>query len=108
LTPTIAVLTNIDADHLDHFTGGIDEIKECFTRFANRVPFYGTIVLCLDDDNVQGIIPNIVRRTISYGLAAQQTCPRGGYAEHRLLSEFRWWFGENRRCEVERTGLHNV
>jgi UDP-N-acetylmuramate--alanine ligase len=71
LTPTIAVLTNIDADHLDHFTGGIDEIKDCFTRFANRVPFYGTIVLCLDDANVQGIIPNIVRRTISYGLAAQ-------------------------------------
>ena len=71
LTPTIAVLTNIDADHLDHFTGGIDEIKDCFTRFANRVPFYGTIVLCLDDTNVQGIIPKIVRRTISYGLAAQ-------------------------------------
>ncbi|HJQ27093.1 MAG TPA: UDP-N-acetylmuramate--L-alanine ligase [Blastocatellia bacterium] len=71
LTPTIAVLTNIDADHLDHFKGGIEEIKECFVKFANRVPFYGTIVLCLDDQNVQAIIPEVTRRTVSYGLAAQ-------------------------------------
>jgi len=71
LTPTIAVLTNVDADHLDHFKGGIDEIKDCFARFVNRVPFYGTIVLCLDDSNVQAIIPDITRRAISYGLAAQ-------------------------------------
>jgi UDP-N-acetylmuramate--alanine ligase len=71
LTPTIAVLTNIDADHLDHFTEGIEQIKECFVAFANSVPFYGTIVLCLDDQNVQAIIPRLTRRTISYGSAAQ-------------------------------------
>ena len=71
LTPTIAVLTNIDSDHLDHFTGGIDQIKKCFVTFANSVPFYGTIVLCLDDQNVQAIIPELTRRAISYGSAAQ-------------------------------------
>ena len=71
LTPTIAVLTNIDADHLDHFTGGIEQIKQCFVDFVNSVPFYGTIVLCLDDQNVQAIIPQLTRRTISYGSAAQ-------------------------------------
>jgi UDP-N-acetylmuramate--alanine ligase len=71
LTPTIAVLTNIDADHLDHFTGGIEEIKKCFVSFANSVPFYGTIVLCLDDQNVQAIIPQLTRRAISYGSNAQ-------------------------------------
>jgi UDP-N-acetylmuramate--alanine ligase len=71
LTPTIAALTNIDTDHLDHFRGGIEQIKECFVEFANSVPFYGTIVLCLDDQNVQAIIPRITRRTVSYGLAAQ-------------------------------------
>jgi UDP-N-acetylmuramate--alanine ligase len=71
LTPTIAVLTNIDGDHLDHFKGGIEEIKDCFAEFANSVPFYGTIVLCLDDQNVQAIIPEITRRTVSFGLAAQ-------------------------------------
>jgi len=71
LTPTIAVLTNIDADHLDHFTGGIEQIKKCFVTFANSVPFYGTIVLCLDDQNVQAIIPELTRRTISFGSTAQ-------------------------------------
>ena len=71
LTPTIAVLTNIDSDHLDHFTGGIEQIKQCFVAFANSVPFYGTIVLCLDDQNVQAVIPQLTRRTISYGSAAQ-------------------------------------
>src|SRR5215831_5432721 len=71
LTPTIAVLTNVDRDHLDHFSGGIDQIKQCFASFVNRVPFYGTIVLCLDDPNVQAIIPQVTRRAISYGLAAQ-------------------------------------
>ena len=71
LTPTIAVLTNIDADHLDHFTEGIEQIKKCFVTFANSVPFYGTIVLCLDDQNVQAIIPQLTRRTISYGSTAQ-------------------------------------
>ena len=71
LTPTIAVLTNIDADHLDHFTGGIEHIKKCFAAFANSVPFYGTIVLCLDDQNVQAIIPQLTRRTISFGSVVQ-------------------------------------
>jgi UDP-N-acetylmuramate--alanine ligase len=71
LTPTIAVLTNIDADHLDHFTGGIEQIKDCFVSFANSVPFYGTIVLCLDDQNVQAIIPRLTRRTITFGSAVQ-------------------------------------
>jgi UDP-N-acetylmuramate--alanine ligase len=71
LTPTISVLTNVDADHLDHFSGGIEEIKDCFAKFTNSVPFYGTVVLCLDDESVQAIIPRITRRSVSYGLAAQ-------------------------------------
>jgi UDP-N-acetylmuramate--alanine ligase len=111
LTPTIAVLTNIDADHLDHFTGGIGEIKECFTNFANRVPFYGTIVLCLDDENVQGIIPNIVRRTISYGLAAQADVSAWQIQMNTSFgSEFRVRaFGEELgRVTLNVPGLHNV
>jgi len=71
LTPTIAVVTNIDTDHLDHFTGGIEEIKQCFVEFANSVPFYGTIVPCLDDPNVQAIIPKLTRRIVSFGSTAQ-------------------------------------
>jgi UDP-N-acetylmuramate--alanine ligase len=71
LTPTIAVVTNIDSDHLDFFSGGIEQIKECFARFANQVPFYGSVILCLDDPNVQAIIPDLTRRTMTYGLNAQ-------------------------------------
>jgi UDP-N-acetylmuramate--alanine ligase len=70
LSPTIAVVTNIDADHLD-FYSGIDQIRETFVEFINKVPFYGLAVLCLDSDNVAGIIPQVKKRFITYGLSAQ-------------------------------------
>ena len=70
LTPSVAVLTNADAEHLDHFRG-IDDILRCFSEFVNKVPFYGTVVLCLDDGNVQSLIPAIKRRTITYGFVPQ-------------------------------------
>lgn len=70
LSPTIAVVTNIDADHLDYYTD-LDEIKEVFVDFINKVPFYGTAVLCLDDRNVQDIIPRVNKRFITYGLSSQ-------------------------------------
>ncbi|HKJ05315.1 MAG TPA: UDP-N-acetylmuramate--L-alanine ligase [Geopsychrobacteraceae bacterium] len=70
LTPTIAVVTNIDADHLD-FYSGIEEIKEIFINFINKVPFYGRAVLCLDDPQVQEIIPRVKKRYLTYGLSSQ-------------------------------------
>jgi UDP-N-acetylmuramate--alanine ligase len=70
LSPTIAVVTNIDADHLD-FYSGIDQIKETFVEFINKVPFYGLAVLCLDNDNVADIIPLVKKRFVTYGLSAQ-------------------------------------
>ncbi|MFP5261148.1 MAG: UDP-N-acetylmuramate--L-alanine ligase [Blastocatellia bacterium] len=111
LTPTIAVLTNIDADHLDHFKGGIAEIKECFAQFANRVPFYGTIILCLDDQNVQAIIPEITRRTISFGLAAQADVSAWNiHLDTSFGSEFtvRAAGREMGRVRLAVPGLHNV
>ncbi|MBX7222018.1 MAG: UDP-N-acetylmuramate--L-alanine ligase [Blastocatellia bacterium] len=71
LSPTIAVVTNIDREHMDYYQGGLQEICNYFTTFVNRVPFYGSVVICLDDHNVQSIIPNIKRRTITYGMSAQ-------------------------------------
>ncbi len=111
LTPTIGVLTNIDADHLDHFKGGIEEIKECFVKFANSVPFYGAIVLCLDDQNVQAIIPHITRRTISYGLAAQADISAWNIQlDTSFGSEFtvRSFGKEMGRMKLSVPGLHNV
>ena len=71
LSPTIAVVTNIDADHLDFYTGGIEQIKDSFVDFINKVPFYGLAVLCLEDRNIADIIPRINKRFITYGLSSQ-------------------------------------
>lgn len=69
LSPTIAVVTNIDLEHLD-FYHDIDEIRSCFVQFVNKVPFYGSVIICLDDPNIQLIIPQISRRIVTYGLRA--------------------------------------
>jgi UDP-N-acetylmuramate--alanine ligase len=70
LSPTIAVVTNIDADHLDYYSG-IEEIKDTFVDFINKVPFYGMAVLCLDDRNIAEVIPRVKKRFVTYGLSSQ-------------------------------------
>lgn len=70
LYPTIAVVTNIDREHMDSYKG-MEDVMQCFTDFSNKVPFYGANILCLDDHNVQSIIPNLNRRIITYGLSRQ-------------------------------------
>lgn len=70
LHPSLAIITNIEAEHLDIYDN-LDDVKEAFVEFANKVPFYGAIALCLDDPNVRSIIPDIERRTITYGLTPQ-------------------------------------
>ncbi len=70
LAPIIAVVTNIDREHLDHYHS-LTEIQEAFTDFVNKVPFYGAAVLCTEDKNIQQIYPAIKRRTITYGRSAQ-------------------------------------
>ncbi len=70
LYPTIAVVTNIDKEHMESYKG-MEDVVQCFTDFVNKVPFFGAAVICLDDPNVQLIIPNIKRRRVTYGLTAQ-------------------------------------
>ncbi|MEO7658695.1 MAG: UDP-N-acetylmuramate--L-alanine ligase [Pyrinomonadaceae bacterium] len=70
LYPTIAVVTNIDKEHMESYKG-MDDVIQCFTDFVNKVPFYGATVICLDDPNVQLIIPKIKRRRVTYGLSSQ-------------------------------------
>ncbi len=70
LSPILAIVTNIDREHLDHYSS-IEEIRKAFIEFVNKVPFYGAAVLCLDDENVQRILPEVKRRTITYGTRAQ-------------------------------------
>ncbi|MGH7681581.1 MAG: UDP-N-acetylmuramate--L-alanine ligase, partial [Candidatus Eiseniibacteriota bacterium] len=68
LSPTIAVITNIDEEHLDYYAG-LAEIRAAFLRFANRVPFYGTVVLPVDDPNAAAIRQDVKRRVLTYGFA---------------------------------------
>ncbi|MDO9350377.1 MAG: Mur ligase domain-containing protein, partial [Deltaproteobacteria bacterium] len=70
LMPTIAVVTNIDPEHLDYYKG-IEEIKEAFLHFLNKIPFFGLAVLCLDHPNVQSLLPRLKKRFTTYGLTTQ-------------------------------------
>jgi UDP-N-acetylmuramate--alanine ligase len=70
LTPTVAVVTNIDREHLDTYRD-LADVQEAFVGFANKVPFYGAAVVCLDDPPVQDVLPRVERRVITYGLSPQ-------------------------------------
>jgi UDP-N-acetylmuramate--alanine ligase len=66
LAPAVTVVTNIDREHLDHYAD-LGEVKQAFVYFANRVPFYGVSVLCVDDEHVRAILPLVTKRTLLYG-----------------------------------------
>jgi len=87
LSPTIAVVTTVDAEHLDHYAD-LDAIVSAFLTFVNKVPFYGAAVVCLDDQNLQRMIPRIDKRVVTYGLeaGADLMARRLSFAEMR--SEF--------------------
>ncbi len=72
LTPTVAVVTNIDREHLDTYRD-LADVQEAFLGFVNKVPFYGAAVLCLDDAPVQDILPRVERRIVTYGFSPQAT-----------------------------------
>ena len=70
LSPVVAVITNVEPEHLDHY-GTADAMEDAFAAFANRLPFWGRAVLCIDDPGVQRLLPRIARRRTSYGFSAQ-------------------------------------
>ncbi|MCK4510660.1 UDP-N-acetylmuramate--L-alanine ligase, partial [bacterium] len=109
LSPTMAVITTIDEEHLD-FYKGIDEIKEAFIRFANSIPFYGCSVVCLDQHSIQSIIPDIHRRVVSYGLTGQVDVQGYDIESSGELTSFSVIVrGEDMgRIEMHMPGLHNI
>jgi UDP-N-acetylmuramate--alanine ligase len=70
LSPTIAVVTNIDYEHIEHY-GDMDTLRKAFIEFINKIPFYGLAALCLDDEEIQGIIPFLKKRYLTYGMSSQ-------------------------------------
>jgi UDP-N-acetylmuramate--alanine ligase len=88
LAPVLAVITTIDREHLDHYHS-LEEIQEVFLQFANRVPFYGTVILCIDEPNVQAILPQVKRPLITYGTSSQADLVISDVRLIGLASEFR-------------------
>jgi UDP-N-acetylmuramate--alanine ligase len=109
LAPILAVVTNIDREHLDCYTS-LDDIRASFIDFVNKVPFYGAAIVCLDDPNVQSILPNVRRRTITYGTSAQADLQVTAMACAAPGSDFnlRSTRGDLGRFRLNVAGEHNV
>jgi UDP-N-acetylmuramate--alanine ligase len=109
LAPIIAVVTNIDREHLDHYSG-IEQIRQAFAEFIEKVPFYGVAILCLDDENIQQILPTVNRRTITYGVSAQAHLRITSSSAGHMASEFHLQFRDrDLGCfRLRVPGVHNV
>lgn len=110
LAPVVAVITTIDREHLDQYRS-LEEIQESFIQFANRVPFYGAAVLCLDEPNVQAILPQIKRPVITYGTTSQADLVISDIKLEGLSSRFRLTYrGDNLGVYHLPTppGIHNI
>ena len=110
LYPTIAVVTNIDKEHMESYKG-MDDVVQCFTDFVNKVPFFGSAIICLDDPNVQLIIPNIKRRRVTYGMTAQADISAHNIRYNDSFgSTFTVWRGDNILGDIALPvpGKHNV
>jgi len=84
----VAVVTTIDREHLDQYTS-LEDIQDAFIQFVNRVPFYGAAILCIDEPNVQAIIPRVKRPIITYGTSSQADLVISDVKLDGLQSEFR-------------------
>jgi UDP-N-acetylmuramate--alanine ligase len=109
LAPIMAVVTNIDREHLDHYPS-LDAIRAAFIEFVNKVPFYGAAIVCLDDPNVQGILPEIRRRTITYGTTSQVDIEATEVGCGHFASDFRLRYRvtDLGRFHLGIPGRHNV
>jgi UDP-N-acetylmuramate--alanine ligase len=109
LAPIVAVVTNIDREHLDHYPS-LEAIRAAFLEFVNKVPFYGAAIVCLDDVNVQAILPAIRRRTITYGASAQADAAACEIACGAFSSDFRLLYrSSDLGCfHLPIPGRHNV
>jgi UDP-N-acetylmuramate--alanine ligase len=110
LEPTIAVVTNLDLEHVDHYQGGLPELKAAFSSFINRVPFYGLAVLCIDAENVQALLPDLTRRFVTYGRSRQAEFSAHDVVHEGLSSTFtvRKHGAELGRLKLNLVGAHNV
>ena len=109
LSPVVEVVTNIDLEHLDHYRD-IDEIKEAFLAFIDKIPFYGAAIICLDDPYVTDLFPEIKKRVITYGVACQADVHAREVVVDGFMSRFEVCAGEEVLGEISigMPGIHNV
>lgn len=109
LSPTIALITNIEAEHLDIYAD-FDDIKRTFAQFANKTPFYGVIVLCLDSPGVMETLPAINKKTVTYGLSPQCDVRATDIVHYEGSSNFTVLRNNNPlgTAKLRIPGLHNV
>lgn len=109
LTPTIAAITTLESEHLDTYKD-LDDIKSAFVEFANKVPFYGFVVLCLDEPALQDIIPQINKKVITYGLTFQADLRATDIEFKNFTSSFnvKYYEEELGRLTLKIPGIHNV
>lgn len=109
LTPTVTLVTNIDPEHLD-FHGTVENLERAFADFANRVPFYGFSVLCLDHPRVQAMIPQIRRRVVTYGFTRQADYRATNFVFGGMDTRFTVWKGDVPLGEIHLgvPGEHNI
>ncbi len=109
LPSTICIVTNIDNDHLNNY-GTIQNIKDAFVDFVNRIPFYGRAILCQDDENVKSILSRLKKPFLTYGFSPQADLQARNIQTESFGSVFEVWQGEKKmgsgRCNVP--GRHNV
>ncbi|MCX6640478.1 MAG: UDP-N-acetylmuramate--L-alanine ligase [bacterium] len=109
LTPAIAVITTLESEHLDTY-GSFDELRKAFLQFARQVPFYGSVVLCIDEPTVAALIPELQRPVITYGLDAKAKIRAFDPVFSQTNSRFQVEVNGERRGEVQlhQPGLHNI
>ena len=109
LAPIIAIVTNIDREHLDHYKD-IEEIRAAFAQFVGKIPFYGLAILCIDDDNVQQTLPTVNRRIVTYGTNAQADLRVTHCQNGHLSSKFHVAFHDRDlgAFHLNVPGAHNV
>jgi UDP-N-acetylmuramate--alanine ligase len=109
LSPFIAVLTNLDHEHLDQYKT-LEEIKNTFVNFGNKVPFYSPVIICLDDPNLQSLIPKLERKIITYGFSAQaDVFSRDSRFENFTSTSKLYWKGkEIGVLNLKVPGIHNI
>lgn len=109
LIPTVAVVTNIDMEHMDYFTT-MKSLKDAFLSFMNRVPFYGVTVACIDDDNVRELLPSVTRRVTTYGFSEDADLRAVNAKKGFMSMDFEARMGDRSlgRMKIPSPGEHSV